>query len=92
MIKLLMLVGPGFGSLKSQLTLYHLGEKARQSQPREYKFVDKSIVHKYWLIIWSRIDWISIKFGQEKNDSNYPGLGTSGGAAVHSPTIASFEI
>ena len=32
--KLLRIVDPGFVSLKSQLTLCHLGEKIRQSQPR----------------------------------------------------------
>ena len=33
--KLMRIVDPGFVSLKSQLTLCHLGEKTRQSQPRE---------------------------------------------------------
>ena len=51
--KLTRIVDPGFVSLKSQLTLCHLGEKTRQSQPRErlrIKIVDSSCK--------SQDDWI----------------------------------
>ena len=91
MTKLLRIVDPGFVSLKGQLTLCHLGEKVRQSQPRECNFVDKSIVHKHW----SLIDRIFDKIWPRKNDSNkiifIPELGTSGGAAVHNPNIARYR-